>query len=123
MKMTEKEALKQERAEAAESIRRIREKFPQFSKIALCMIRNPDYGVEASQELVAFCDDNDIALKGIKRLNRASGAPAKKPAQRKKPNRVSAYVDDRLMEKIKKNNTTTQELVEKLLREWAEAVE
>lgn len=123
MKMTEKEARKKERLETAEKICQIQAKFPLFSKVQLCMIRNPNYGVEASQELISFCADNGIAIDGIKRLNRTSGAPRKKTANRKKPNRVSAYVDDNLMEKIKKNNTTTQELVEKLLREWAEANE
>ena len=97
--------------ETAKGINKIRERFPKFSKVSLCMIRNPDYGVEASQELIAFCSDNDITLDGIKRLNRTSGSSRKKIANRKKPNRVSAYVDDGLMEKIKKNNTTTQELV------------
>lgn len=34
--------------EGAQIVEKMREKFPKFSKVTLCMIRNPEYGVDFS---------------------------------------------------------------------------
>ena len=38
------------RAYSTDILDALKEKFPKFSKVALCMIRNPQYGVDLSNE-------------------------------------------------------------------------
>jgi hypothetical protein len=39
-----------QRAYSTDVLDALKEKFPKFSKVALCMVRNPQYGVDLSKE-------------------------------------------------------------------------
>lgn len=42
------------RAYSTDVLDALKEKFPKFSKVALCMVRNPQYGVDLSRDAKRF---------------------------------------------------------------------
>ena len=75
--------------------------FPKFSKVTLCMINNPEYGVDYSA--------------AAKRLLRKQKPPAKKKAPERK--KLTVRVSPELYEKIKEKagDISYQELLEKII--------
>ena len=84
----------------AAQVEKMRERFPKFSKVTLCMINNPEYGVDYSAEAKAYL--------GIK-----------KPRVRKTPEkkRLTIRVPDELYDAVKEmaGEGSYQELVERII--------
>lgn len=91
-----------------EVTRALKEKFPKFSRVTLCMINNPEYGIFFSEEAESY-------------LKRQGVIPTAKRPVRKKANRLSARVDDDTYRKIEeitsKTGQTMQQYLESLVKD------
>lgn len=92
----------------------LHEKYPKFGRVQLCMVRNPEYGLQMASGALSV-----LRAKGIP-------PPVKKPAQsvkqRKKEKRITVRLTDaqrvRLLElKDKAGCKSVQEYLEKLINE------
>lgn len=98
--------------DSVEIVRLISEKFPKFSKIQLCMLRNPEYGVRLVPEAERL-----LREKG-KRITTATLPQKKKRVAEKK--RVSVRLSDADYEKVKEQMqnakcSSMQEYLEQLI--------
>lgn len=89
-------------SESKEIVELMQTQFPKFSKIALCMVRNPQYGVDYS-----------AAAKRL--LNKQKPKVRKAPDRKKLTVRVSQSLYAEL--KAKAGDGTCQELIEKIISE------
>ena len=85
----------------APTVERMREKFPKFSKVALCMVNNPEYGIDFSEEAKRHL--------GIK----------KKKARKPEKKRLTVRVPDELYDAVKQmaGDGSYQELIERIIAE------
>jgi hypothetical protein len=87
-----------------ETVELLQQHFPKFTKVALCMVRNPEYGVTLSP-------------KAKRILDKAEG---KMPKKRSTPNRLTIRLNDNEMAAVKEVMELTgcksyRELIEKAL--------
>lgn len=87
-----------------ETVELLQQHFPKFTKVALCMVRNPEYGVTFSPKAKAI-------------LNKATG---KSSGKRSTTNRLTIRLDDNEMAAVKEVMEQTgcksyRELIEKAL--------
>ena len=87
-----------------ETVELLQQHFPKFTKVALCMVRNPEYGVTFSP-------------KAKRILNEAEG---KQPVKRSTPNRLTIRLNDNEMAAVKEVMEQTgcksyRELIDKAL--------
>lgn len=90
------------KSESKEIVELMQTQFPKFSKITLCMVRNPQYGVDYS-----------AAAKRL--LNKQKPKVRKAPDKKKLTVRVSQSLYDEL--KAKAGDRSCQELIEKIISE------
>ena len=70
-----------------EIIDKLNTKFPKFSRIQMCMIRNPEYGVQMSTAAKRYM------VKEFPEMKKEREKPARK--------RIVIYVDDDMYEEVK----------------------
>lgn len=107
-----------------EIIATLRSKFPKFSKVTLCMVRNPAYGCALSEEAVRTLQDIYPDLKVAQ--NRSSCVKPRKRqsvSNRKKAHRLTVRLDDEAYAKFEAalksaSATSTQAFLEKVLEEY-----
>ena len=89
------------RQESRELVELMRTQFPKFSKIALCMVRNPEYGV-------------DFSAAAKKLLN---GKQPRKKREAPGRKRLTVRINDKLYDELKTiaGDGSYQELVEKII--------
>ena len=80
--------------------RKIQEKFPKFSKVTMCMIANPEYGVDFSEEAKVYL--------GLKKK------PKKRKPDRK---RLTVRVPDEIYDSVKQlvGKESYQKLIEEII--------
>lgn len=88
--------------------RLLSEKFPKFTRIQLCMVNNPEYGLDLSAQAKRYLRENGYLSAETRPI-------------RKKANRVSARFDDSTWEAIKadcekEGTSSMQEYIEKLIQ-------
>lgn len=97
------------------------DKFPKFSRVQMCMIRNPEYGIQLAPEAVSVLRD-----KGVLPKVKVPVQSVKQAYKRKKPNRFTVRLSDSqtvrfLQAKEASGCATVQEYLEKLIMEEASA--
>lgn len=110
------------RKEASEVIKTVSEKYPKFTKIQLCMIRNPEYGLRLAPEAERLLKEKGIPLTPQRRRT-----PQRKKAPEVPPKkRVSFRLSDAEYEKLKNavkesGFRTTQEFMEDMIKRSSHA--
>ena len=97
--------MKSQKKYPTSTVKELQSKFPKFSKVTLCMVNNPEYGVDISKE-------------GKRWLNQQKNKSKTKMSKSKV---VSARVDDDTAEKLsqylKGKGLTTAEFLSQVIKE------
>ena len=93
------------------------EKYPKFTRVQLCMIKNPEYGVQMAPEAVALLRDAGVPLPFKTKAHSVKQRP-----KRKKENKYTVRLNDaqkvRFLESLEKSGCkTVQEYLERLISE------
>lgn len=95
----------------------LHDRFPKFGRVQMCMIRNPEYGLQMASEAV-----NVLRAKGISPPGKKKAQNVKQRPQRKKENKITLRLNNdqkvRLIElKEQSGCKSVQEYMEKRLLE------
>ena len=104
----------------------MQKKYPKFTRIQLCMARNPEYGLVLAPEAVSMLRKDNITISNNNGLQ--SVKQASKKENRTKRNRVSFRMSDELFgkfEQLRQNGGTksNQEFLENIVKEYLECSE
>lgn len=112
------------RPTSKEIIATLRTKFPKFSKVTLCMVRNPAYGCALSEEAARTLQEIYPNYKVAQKPS-SCVKPSKRRSvsNRKKAHRLTVRLDDEAYTKFeaalkKTSATSTQAFLEKVLEEY-----
>ena len=94
----------------------LHDKYPKFGRVQMCMIRNPEYGLQMAQGAVSILEANGIYLNGKNKNKKV-----KQASQRKKENKITVRLSDaekvRLLElKEQAGCKSVQEYIEKIIK-------
>lgn len=102
-------------SESGEIIRVLSERYPKFSKIQLCMIRNPEYGVCLAPEAKKLLKEK-IKTHTQKRRKDTKSQQPQPPAKKRVSMRLSETEYEKLKETVRVSGCKTiQEYMEKTL--------